>query len=341
VNARVHRWASRLRRHDAPEAPIARVALNMRPPTSAWGGGGQWVAQMVRYLADRRYAVSFDLDSHPDLIVMVDPRPGGLVTFGPADIARYREGKPSVRVIHRVNENDARKGTHDVDRLLADANRVADETVFVSAWLRDYHAARWFDIRRPHAVIGNAADPRIFHPIGGAAFRADGRLRLVTHHWSDNWGKGFAVYQELDRLIADGALPGTDLHVIGRWPREISWRAARAIPPAHGHALAALLRECHAYVTASLWEPGGMHFVEGAQCGLPVIYHEDGGGTPEVVAPFGVGFKDDVRAAVVALRDRYADLRATLLARPPSGDVMCGVYAQLIQRVVASTGAAP
>jgi glycosyltransferase involved in cell wall biosynthesis len=335
VRLTVDRWAERLRRRPEPAEPIARVALNMRPAGAAWGGGSQWVAQIVRYLGDRRYAVGFELRDDVDCIIMVDPRPGGLVTFGPDEIARHRGRRPAVRCIHRVNENDARKGTDGVDRLLADANRVADETVFVSRWLRDYHAERWFDRRRPHTVIANAADPRIFHPIGGARFTSHGLLRIVTHHWSDNWRKGFKVYQEIDTLIASGALPDTELWVIGRWPHELRWKAARTFGPTHGDALAALLRQCHAYVTASLWEPGGMHFVEGAQCGLPLLYHEDGGGTPEVGERFGIAFRDDVRAAVLTMRERYHELRRAVLERAPSGDAMCEAYAQVIQRGVA------
>ena len=56
---------------------------------------------------------------------------------------------------------------------------------------------------------------------------------------------------------------------------------ARTAPPVGGAELAALLRKCHVYVTASQHEPGGMHFIEGLQCGLPLIFHEDGGGIPE------------------------------------------------------------
>ncbi|HEX5816629.1 MAG TPA: hypothetical protein VF010_14955, partial [Methylomirabilota bacterium] len=94
-------------------------------------------------------------------------------------------------------------------------------------------------------------------------------------------------------------------------------------------------RQCHAYVTASLWEPAGMHFVEGAQCGLPLLYHEDGGGTPEVGERFGIPFRDDVAGAVRAMRARYDELRRAVLERAPSGDAMCEAYAHRIQRGIA------
>jgi glycosyltransferase involved in cell wall biosynthesis len=241
-----------------------------------------------------------------------------------------------VRVIHRVNDNDVRKQTGEMDRRLAQYDETAHHTVFISQWLRDYHAERWFDIRRPHSVIINGAEAAVFHPIGGAVWSGAGPLRLVTHHWSDNWLKGFKVYAEVDRLIAEGELPGVELWVIGRWPKEIHWRAARTFEAVNGEPLAGLLRQCHAYLTASLWEPGGMHFIEGAQCGLPVAYHEDGGGIVEVAGRFGLGFRDDVARAVQGLRENYGALRQAVLSDPPSGDEMGLNYRKLIQKILAS-----
>ncbi len=318
------------------EAPIARVAINMQPTDAPWGGGNQWVRQMTRYLAEEGYRVSFDLRERVDAIVMIDPRVGGLVTFGPDEIREYKLSHAATVCLHRVNECDARKATSFIDDLLESANTVADFTVFVSAWLRDYHAARWFDAKRPHAVVLNGADPTAFHPRGGDAFTGATPFRLVTHHWSDNWMKGFDVYQAVDELVANGRLPGTELWVVGRWPREIRWKAARTIGPAQGAELASLLRRCHAYLTASRFDPGPMHPIEGVQCGLPLIYHRDGGGIVELGLRYGVGFRDDVRTAIVETRERYAELRARVMADRPSGGQMCVDYGRIIRRLLAA-----
>lgn len=315
-------------------SPVARVAINMRPTSAPWGGGNQWVRQITRFLPGTGYVVSFDLKSRVDCILLVDPRVGGLVRFGPEEIRSYKERFPETCCIHRINENDQRKDTGFVDRLLAQANKVADHTVFISDWLRDYHGERWFDRNKPHAVITNGADPGIFHPIGGAEFDSSGILRIVTHHWSDNWMKGFAVYQEIDRLISDGQLPNTELWVIGRWPTEIRWRAAKTFGPRRGAALGRMLRNCHVYVTASLWEPGGMHFIEGVQCGLPLLYHMDGGGIVELGRRFGIGYRTDICSAVLEMRERYAELRRAVLQDPPSGERMCVDYWRVIQQTI-------
>jgi glycosyltransferase involved in cell wall biosynthesis len=179
-------------------------------------------------------------------------------------------------------------------------------------------------------VILNGADPEVFHPRGSIDLQPRGTMRLVTHHWSDNPMKGFDVYEKVDGLIADGTLEGVELWVIGRWPARYAWRAARTFPPTTGQELADLLRRCHVYLTASRWEPGGMHHVEGAQCGLPVLYHEDGGGIVELAGRYGIGYRDDVAGAICAMRQRYADLRRRALEHPPSGSAMCDAYEQVI-----------
>src|SRR5262249_61299347 len=86
IKQALRRWAQRPRAV-GPAAPVASVAVNMRPTESAWGGGNQWLAQIVRYLAARGYAGRFDLAGPVDGIVMVDPAGGGLVGVGPGATA--------------------------------------------------------------------------------------------------------------------------------------------------------------------------------------------------------------------------------------------------------------
>jgi hypothetical protein len=52
-----------------------------------------------------------------------------------------------------------------------------------------------------------------------------------------------------------------------------------------------------------------------------------------------VGFRDDVRAAIVEARERYAELRGRVLADVPSGDRMCVDYGRIILRLLAAGAA--
>lgn len=315
--------------------PVATVAFNMRPRRGPFGGGNQWLNQISTYLRRQGYRVVFSLDDRADLVMGTHAGLGGDLAFSYAEVAAAKRRNPALRCIQRINDNDARKGTGGMDAELAAGNAAADHTVFVSSWLRDYHAARWFEASRPHSVIINGADPAVFHPFGNRPWTAGEPLRLVTHHWSDNRSKGFDVYEEIDGMIAAGRLPGVELWIIGRWPAGLRWRAARTFGPCAGRALAGLLRQCHVAVTASRFEPGAMHPVESLQCGLPLLYHADGGGTVELGDKFGVLLREDIPSAVEEMRQSYSALRSRLLREGPSGDGMCLQYRQLTQSILA------
>lgn len=311
------------------------VAFNIHPILQSWGGGNQWLLQFSRHLAAQGHRVCFSLQAAVDVVFIVDPNPTNQnYCFGIDEIRKARELNPKISCVHRINECDLRKGTTGVDELMARANAVADYTVFVSQWLADYHSARWFDSQRPYAAILNGADPKVFYPDPKKkGIRKSMPVRVVTHHWSDNWNKGFVEYKEIDRAIADGELPGVELWVIGRWPKDLVWRAAKTFPACQGVALANLLRQCDLYVTASRWEPGAMHYVEGAQCGLPVIYHVDSGGTVEVVAFYGVAFADMPKLAILEAIQKFQELQAKCLSAMPSGEVMCQKYMEVLNKV--------
>lgn len=250
--------------------------------------------------------------------------------FSVQEIEAFKLSHPQVRCIHRVNECDLRKGTHEIDEILRQANRIADFTVFVSQWLRDYFIDRWFDPRRPHRVVQNGADAKIFYPRMDKEYAGGEGLKVVTHHWSDNWNKGFKVYEQLDRMIDQGEMEGFSFMVIGRWPEEIIWRSAITHPPVRGRKLANLLRQNHIYLTASLWEPCGMHYIEGVQCGLPLVYHEDGGGVVEFGQHYGLSFRDDVKTALLKAREQYQTLRHKVLGLAYSGSEMSKAYEEIL-----------
>jgi glycosyltransferase involved in cell wall biosynthesis len=293
--------------------------------------------QLARLLKRRGWKIQYSLSPVPDAVLVIDPRMDHpKKKFGLAELESFRAAHPKVPIIHRINECDQRKGTNDIDELLRRTNILADHTVFIAEWLRDYFSAKWFDLSKPHSCIYNGADPAVYHPFGSALPGEGSPVRIVTHHWSDNPLKGFDVYEKVDHLIAEGKLPGFQLRVIGRWPKSITWRSSELIGPMTGRPLARKLRECHIYLTASRWEPCGMHHVEGAQCGLPLVYHEDGGGIVEAGRKYGVGFRDDPSEALRQMASRLPEFRNKLLAAMPSGDRMAMDYADLCQYLATS-----
>lgn len=78
-----------------------------------------------------------------------------------------------------------------------------------------------------------------------------------------------------------------------------------------------------------------MHHVEGAQCGLPLLYDEEGGGIVEAGERYGIGFRADPTAAIEGMRQDYGRHRRRLLEQMPSGERMCLAYGEIIQGLLA------
>ena len=64
------------------------------------------------------------------------------------------------------------------------------------------------------------------------------------------------------------------------------------LKPLFDKKLGDALRDNHAYITASLNEPGGNHQNEGINCGLPVLYRNSGC-MREYCEGFGIEFNQD------------------------------------------------
>jgi hypothetical protein len=256
-----------------------KIAINFRLKQGPWGGGNRFAASLVGALGARGDIVHHTLDCPDlDLILLLDPRwrhPS--VTFTAGAILRYLLFRNSrAMVIHRINECDERKNTRRMNAQLRRANYCADHTVFVGTWLRQLNL--WQNEAQSRSnVITNGADATVFNSRNWQAWPKKGPLKLVTHHWGGNWMKGFDIYQRLDSMMAEPEWRGRiEFTYIGNLPRGFAFRNARHVAPLDGEALAGELRSHHAYVTASINEPGGNHQNEGALCGLPLLYRRSG-----------------------------------------------------------------
>jgi len=223
-----------------------------------------------------------------------------------------------------------------MNRLLRRANYCADHTVFVGTWLKDLPLWECRPDAR-YSVITNGADTGVFNREEWSPWRGHGALRLVTHHWGGNWMKGFDIYQRLDEMLAEPAWKGRiEFTYVGNLPRGFAFRNARYVAPLDGKALAAELRTHHAYVTASMNEPGGNHQNEGALCGLPLLYRRSGC-LPEYCDGFGVSFdKTDFESSLQQLIAEYDSLVAAMTAYPHTAERTCANYLALFDELIKS-----
>lgn len=286
-----------------------KLAIGYHIQDGPWGGGNQFARSLAQAAEARGDEVVFMLkDPDIDLILITDPRGRSpQVSFDAGAVLRYLITRnPKALVAHRINECDERKGTRHMNRLLKRANYVADHTVFIASWLRDLDL---WDRTKPSSVILNGADPAVFNDYGNPGWDGASPLRLVTHHWGGNHLKGLDIYEALDRLCGDQRRrPALEFTYIGNLPQGAGLLNSRHLAPMSGEALAREIAAHHVYVTGSQNEPAGMHHIEGALCGLPLLYRESGA-LPEYCSDFGLGFSD-VAGFVATLERMIAEYPA-------------------------------
>jgi glycosyltransferase involved in cell wall biosynthesis len=101
----------------------------------------------------------------------------------------------------------------------------------------------------------------------------------------------------------------------------------------YGKDLGDEIRKHDVYVTAARWEACGSHHVEAAACGLPIVYHAEGGGVAEMCSRYGVGIDkvQDFSSALHKLTKDYDIYYNMLKDHDFSAHAMCDKYHQIMK----------
>ena len=272
-----------------------KVSIGAKVFDGPWGGGNLFVKNLSKTLKSKGHEVVYDLnDNDLDIILLTDPRKKSESSkFTHKEIKKYKEKQNNdVIVVHRINECDERKQTRGVNKFYIKANKIADHTIFVSQWLKDIYIKSGFSSEE-NSVIMAGADSTVFNSEGIIGFNKKEKLKIVTHHWSNNWNKGFNIYEKLDNLLEELEWSEKfEFTYIGNLPKNFNFKNSKILLPLEGVDLAKELKNHHLYLTASLNEPSGNHHIEAAQCGLPILFINSGG-IPEYCEGFGLGFEEE------------------------------------------------
>jgi len=249
-----------------------KILINRRPIIGPWGGGNHFVRALCDTFINAGHEVVHHFCDNIDVIFMQDPRYDE-IKISVNEIIHYKKQNPKTVVVHRVNECDARKNTNDVDVLLRECSKYTDHTVFVSEWMQKYHLGLGWNSPN-YSWIYNGVDYNIFKP--NNKFN-NGKINVVTHHWSDNYLKGFDAYEFIDDLCAEH--PNLTFTYIGR--ERGTFNNARIIDPLYGEQLGAELGKYDVYISGSKFDPGPNHILESLACKIPTYVHINGGGAVE------------------------------------------------------------
>lgn len=315
-----------------------KIAIGYHIQDGPWGGGNAFAQSLKSALLARGDRVVSTLEEPDiDLILLTDPRGRSpQVSFHAGTILRYLlTTNANAVVVHRINECDERKGTRNMNRILRRANYVADHTVFIATWLKDLGVWR---NESTSSMILNGADSNIFNDADYRSWSGVEPLKLVTHHWGGNRLKGADIYEALDRMLDKPEWRGRlQFSYVGNIPAGTKLPNTRHVPPLSGNALAREISSHHVYLTGSVNEPGGMHHIEGALCGLPLLYRNSGA-LPEYCSEYGIGF-DDVDGFLNALKRMMSDYscyRESMLTYEYTARRMCQGYLSLFDELVAT-----
>ena len=274
-------------------------------------------------------------DDDIDVILLTEPRKTSESSmFTHIDVLKYIQFvKQDVVVVHRVNECDERKNTNFVNQYLIEANKSADATVFVSNWLKNLFLNQGLECENV-SVIMSGANNKVFYNSDENKDMDFKKLKIVTHHWGGNWNKGFNTYKKLDELLNIKEYSDKfNFTYIGNMPSKFKFKNTVVIKPLSGQNLANEIRKNDIYITGSLNEPSGNHHIEGAQCGLPLLYINSGG-IPEYCKDFGVMFDEpNFENKLNEIYDDYLRYKNKILSYPYNSDLMSQEYFELFDKL--------
>lgn len=260
-----------------------KIFINRKPIEGPWGGGNNFVKALYEHLPKNGFQIIENKDltkTLPDKIFLQSPKPDGVCRFSINDAIKIKSIKPEVEIILRVNECDARKNTIGVDNLWQECSKYVDKTIFVSNWMKDYFITKGWHCNK-NFVLYNGVNLNHFKKVEKIK---NGKVNLVTHHWSNNSLKGFDIYNRIDEFVGQHSDKYTFTY-IGR--EQGTFKNTRVISPLFGEKLGEELGKYDVYISASNFDPGPNHVLESIACGLPTIVRSTGGGAIELA-----GFKN-------------------------------------------------
>ena len=249
-----------------------KVLVNREPVDGPWGGGNLLVRSLYEILPRHDVKIVSKFEKDIDLIFIQDPRYGN-TGISINEIVQYKSKYPGTKIVHRINECDARKGTSGVDNMLSECSKYTDHTVFVSNWMKKYHEDKGWNCSNT-SVIYNGVDKDHFSK--GEKIK-NGKVNIVTHHWSNNKMKGFDIYNAIDEFV--GLNEDFTFTYIGR--ENGTFKNTSVIDPLFGKHLGECLSKYDVYISGSLFDPGPNHILESLSCEIPTYVHSMGGGCVE------------------------------------------------------------
>jgi hypothetical protein len=295
-----------------------KISIGSKVIEGPFGGGNEFIKNLINFFLERGHTVVDSLeDEDIDIILLTNPLINSETsTFNNFDIDYYVKFKnPNAIVFQRINECDERKGTKNLNAKLSKLNKNVDINIYVSDWIKEIFNEHEMSSKISYVIKGGP-NQEIYNSLNRSLWTENKKLKLVTHHWSSNIMKGFYEYKFIDTLLETKNKFNFEFTIIGNIPTNLVFNNTNILKPMTGSKLANELKQHHIYVTASQNEPSGNHHMEGALCGLPILFI-DSGALPEYCNEYGVEFNlKNFTDKLIEIQDSYEVLTKKLKTYP-------------------------
>jgi glycosyltransferase involved in cell wall biosynthesis len=310
------------------------ISINSKPLDQSFGGGNQFLNNLIEFNnKKKKFKIIFDLNNpNIDIILIIDPRKKNrLTSYTVKEIHEYvQKVNNKTLIVQRINECDERKKTKTMNLKLRITNTIADHTIFIASWLKNLNV---WNKKNNYSIILNGSNKDIFFDRN--LKKDNNKLNIVTHHWSNNYMKGFNIYYKIDELLSNKKWRDKiNFTYIGNIQKQNKFKNTNLIKPLNGKDLSIELNKHHIYLTASINEPCGNHQIEGGMCGLPLLYI-DSGALPETCNGFGIKFNySNFEEKLDEIIKYYNEYKIKIKKFNLTSEIMCEKYFNLFEEII-------
>lgn len=276
--------------------------INFKPDNiKAYGGGNISTHYLQKHFGNKysNFEVTYKLidnDSNIiDIYLMIDPfKDNRHKKFNLSDIINHRNKyNPNSKIVYRVNDCDITRPTlsseYSREKYVIQNIDNIDIFVFNSNFVKTYYFEKYGMVKNKlNFVVHNGASSNTFY--GSENYNIINissihKIKIVTHHWSDNMFKGYQTYYDLWKYCKGSYI--FEFVFIGKNIPEM-FKDVPVIGPLHSEQVGNKLRDCHIYITDSKYDSCPNHVIEAIMCELPILYTSSMGGGNELCSKLGL-----------------------------------------------------
>lgn len=293
--------------------------INFKPDnTKAYGGGNITTYYIQKYFQNKynNFKITYELQNNINLYLIIDPfKDNKFKRYSLEEVINHRNiNNKHGKIIIRVNDCDITRPNLSPERSREKAiiknNNEINYYIFNSQFIKN-HYNKFINVDNS-TVIYNGCDTTIFYP---KLFLKPKKFRVVTHHWSDNMNKGYQMYYDLWKYF--NKTDNYEFVFIGKNVPEM-FKEVPIIGPYVGLELSNAIRDCHIYITDSIYDSCPNHVIEAISCGLPILYRKHEGGARELCELFPKKISasyynlEELIEKLVLIRKNYAEYKSNI-----------------------------